>query len=166
MTTVWREIARSPQYVVSDAGEIRNQKTGRTLSPSKNQHGHLKVNLPTVEGKIKTRQLNHIVADAFLPEPHRADFISLIHLDGDKTNCSASNLVWRPRYFSIRYHMQFDTKIWEESTVRVSDIKTGRIYDTIQEAAMEHGLILSEILLAAHKRTFVWPSYQQFRLVD
>ena len=71
MTVVWRAVARSPQYEVSDQGQIRNIKTGRLLHPSKNQHGHLKVNLPTEGGKIKTRQVNHIVAEMFLPEPVR-----------------------------------------------------------------------------------------------
>lgn len=166
MTVVWREIARTPNYEVSDHGEIRNTKTGHVLHPSKNQQGHLKVNLPTEDGKTKTRQVNHIVAEAFLPEPHRDDFISLIHLDGDKSNCSASNMVWRPRYFAIRYHQQFNSKIWKENRTPIIDTKNGRVYETIQEAAMEHGLVLSEILMSAHNRTFVWPSYQQFRLLD
>jgi len=166
MTAEWRVIARSPNYEVSDAGEIRNVKYDRTLTPSKNQQGHLKVNLPVDGGKTKTRQVNHIVAEAFLDEPHRDDFISLIHLDGDKTNCAASNLQWRPRYFAIRYHLQFESRIWKESNTKIVDMKTGDIYDTIQEAAVKHGLVLSEILVAAHKRTFVWPTYQQFRLVE
>lgn len=166
MTVAWREIARSPQYEVSDQGEIRNRRTGRTLNPSKNKPGHLKVNLPTEEGKIKTRQVNHIVAEAFLPEPHRDDFISLIHLDGDKSNCKASNLQWRPRYFAIRYHLQFDTPLWKDSHIRVIDSKTGQIYDRAQDAAVENGLVLSEILLTAHACTFIWPTYQQFRFVD
>jgi hypothetical protein len=165
MTVVWREVPRSPNYEVSDQGEVRNKKYGRTLTPSKTQQGHLKVNLP-VEGKVKTRQVNHIVGEVFLPEPHRSDFISLIHLDGGKTNCAASNLAWRPRYFAIRYHLQFESQIWKESRIPIVDIKDGRIYETIQEASVEHGLILSEILVSAHKRTFVWPTYQQFRLYE
>jgi hypothetical protein len=166
MTIVWREIARSPRYEVNAQGEIRNTKYNRILTPSKNQEGHLKLNLPNEEGKIKTRQVNHIVAEAFIPEPHRDDFISLIHLDGDKTDCAAPNLQWRPRYFAIRYHLQFTTDIWRENHTRIVDTKNGRVYETIQEAAVEHGLVLSEILVAAHNRTFVWPTYQQFRLLD
>lgn len=166
MTVVWREIARSPQYEVSDRGEIRNAKSGRFLHPSQNQHGHLKVNLPSEGGKIKTRQVNHIVAEAFLPEPIREDFISLIHKDGVKTNCNTTNLLWRPRYFSIRYHMQFDTVIWKESHIKIMDVKSGVVYERAQEAAMEFGLVLAEILTSASALTFVWPTYQQFRLFD
>lgn len=165
MTEQWREIAAQPNYEVSDLGNVRNKKTGRILQPSLNQHGHAKVNLPTDEGKTKTRQVNHIVAEAFLPEPERKDFISVIHLDGDKTNCVATNLAWRPRYFAIRYHMQFDSPMWKESTQRVVDIKSGREY-RIQDAALEHGLVMNEILVAAQGLTFVWPTYQQFRLLD
>lgn len=166
MTVVWREVARFPNYEVSDAGEIRNAKYDRVLAPSKNQFGHLKVNLPVEGGKTKTRQVNHIVAEAFLREPHRDDFISLIHLDGDKTNCAAANLEWRPRYFAIRYHLQFQTDMWKELHAPIIDTKTQRVYETIQLAAVEHGLVLSEILVAAHNRTFVWPTYQQFQLLD
>lgn len=166
MTAEWRAIAKTPHYEVSDVGEIRNAKYDRILTPSKNQFGHLKVNLPTPEGKIRTRQVNHIVAEAFIPEPNRDDFISIIHLNGDKTNCAAVNMQWRPRYFAIRYHLQFQTDLWRDSHITIEDIKNGRIYNRIQDAAVEHGLVLSEILVAAHKRTFVWPTYQQFRIVE
>jgi hypothetical protein len=114
MTAEWRAIAKTPHYEVNDVGEIRNAKYDRILTPSKNQFGHLKVNLPTPEGKIRTRQVNHIVAEAFIPEPNRDDFISIIHLNGDKTNCAAVNMQWRPRYFAIRYHLQFQTDLWRE----------------------------------------------------
>ena len=74
-------------------------------------------------------------------------------------------MLWRPRYFSIRYHMQFESPLWKESHIPIVDIKSGRIYDTIQEAAVEQGLVLTEILIAITNRTFVWPTYQQFRLL-
>jgi len=161
----WLDVAGYPNYEVSNLGQLRSKKSGNLLHPSKNQHGHLKVNL-AYEGRVKTRQLNRLVAEAFLETPHRSDFISVIHIDGDKTNCAASNLAWRPRYFAIRYHLQFETALWKENHTKIIETKTGRIYNTIQEAVLEHGLIMSEILVAAHNRTFVWPTYQQFRIID
>lgn len=157
----WREIPAFPKYRVSSLGRVENTKTGRMLIPSKNQEGHLKVNLMR-DGEAHTRTVNHLVAKLFLPLPERRDFISVIHLDGDKSNCRASNLAWRPRYFAIKYHQQFGLRSYLEMRMPLVDKKTGRQYSSAQEAVVDHGLLLSDIVQSVHNRTFVWPTYQEF----
>lgn len=164
MDEEWRDLSMFPNYCVSDLGNVRTIKTGRILKRSKNQQGHLKVNL-TEAGHIHTRNVNHLVAKTFLDEPPREDFYSVIHRDGDKTNCAAANLMWRPRHYAIRYHQQFESYSFKNSTVGVIDIKTKRVYETIQEAAVEHGLLFIDIVISAHERTFAWPTYQEFRYI-
>lgn len=164
MDEEWRDLSIFPSYSVSDLGNIRSIKTGRNLKRSKNQQGHLKVNLAEA-GHVHTRNVNHLVAKTFLGEPPREHFDSIIHLDGDKTNCAATNLMWRPRYYSIKYHQQFDSYNFRNSTAGVIDIGTNRVYETIQEAAVEHGLLFFDILVSAHERTYVWPTYQEFRYI-
>ena len=164
MDEEWRDLSIFPSYSVSDLGNVRSLKTGRILKRSKNQQGHLKVKLAEAR-HIYTRSVNHLVAKTFLDEPVRDDFSSVIHRDGDKTNCAADNLMWRPRHYTIRYHQQFDSHDFRNSSVAIIDIKTNRIYQTIQEASVEHGLLFFDILVSAHERTYVWPTYQEFRYI-
>lgn len=164
MDEEWRDLSIFPSYSVSDLGNVRSIKTGRILKRSKNQQGHLKVTLAEA-GHIHTRSVNHLVAKTFLDEPLRDDFSSVIHRDGDKTNCAADNLMWRPRHYTVRYHQQFDSYDFRNSAVAIIDIKTNRIYQTIQEASVEHGLLFFDILVSAHERTYVWPTYQEFRYI-
>jgi hypothetical protein len=157
----WRDIPGFPKYQVSSLGRVLNKNSVRILQPSKNQEGHLKVNLMR-DGEACTRTVNHLVAKAFLPKPPRRDFISVIHLDGDKSNCRATNLAWRPRYFAIKYHQQFETRMFHESRIPITDVQTGVRYPTAQAAVVQHGLLLSDIVLSMHERTVVWPTYQEF----
>lgn len=162
MTEEWLEISAFPKYRISSYGRVENSGTGRILRPSKNQEGHLKVNL-SHEGEIHTRTVNHLVAKNYLPPPERRDFISVIHLDGVKSNCKAVNLLWRPRYFAIKYHQQFSSPHFRKSKMPIVDIKTGEEYPTVQEAVVRHGLLFNDVVMATHQRTYVWPTYQEFR---
>lgn len=162
MEEQWREIAAFPQYRVSNLGQVQNVRTERILHPSITPQGHLKLNL-LKDGVKHTRQINQLVGFHFLDKPPREDFISTIHLDGNKANCRADNLLWRPRFFAIRYHMQFETPMWKRLKVPVIEVKEQKTYETAQDAAMENGLVLTELLQSAYNKTFVWPTYQQFR---
>lgn len=165
MEEEWRVITEFPRYGVSNRGRVMTIKTGRILQPSLNQQGHLKVNLME-NGEMYTRSINKLVARAFLPPPPRQDFISVIHIDGDKQNCNANNIAWRPRHFAIRYHQQFESPLYHTSMTPVVDTKTGETYASAQQAALANGLIFSEILMAAYQRTFVWPTFQEFRILS
>lgn len=158
-------ISGFPKYRVSDQGRIESLRTERILVPSVNQQGHLKVNL-SKNGETYTRSVSHLVGRSYLKKPPRADFKSIIHLDGDKKNCRVSNLDWRPRHFALRYHAQFETAIFQESKMAIRDLKTGEVYPTIQEAVVRHGLLFSDIVISAHNRTYVWPTYQEFAPID
>ena len=162
MSEAWRDIAGFVNYQVSDSGSVRNIKRDRILQPSKTQMGHLKVNL-VQDGVTYTKGVNHLVAKTFLETPKRRDFISVIHLDGDKSNCHVHNLLWRPRYFAIQYHLQFETFHFKKKTKPVFEPDTGWTYPTAQEAATTNGLLLTELLTAIHNGTYVWPTYQVFK---
>lgn len=165
MQEKWRAITECPKYNVSNLGRIENGHTGRILRPTTNQQGLFKVNLAN-RGQFLTRSVSMLVARAFLPPPERSDFISTIHLNGDRADSRAVNLAWRPRYFAIRYHQQFNHPQWRTLKTPVIDTKAGVVYETVQEAALAHGLVFTEILVAAQNRTFVWPTYQEFRVMS
>lgn len=161
----WRPINGFPDYLVSPQGMILSHKTDHILSGSRTQQGHVKVNLYK-KGVLFTRNVNHLVARAYLDRPQRSDFTSVIHLDGDKTNLAALNLMWRPRYFAVKYHLQFEYDYYHRASVAIKDIKTGEVYSRIQKAVVQHGLLLQDILISMHNRTFVWPTYQEFTRIE
>lgn len=164
MQEEWKTIPGFEGYGISSHGRVENRATGRILVPSVNQQGHLKVNLLR-SGSAFTRSINGLVARAFLDDPPRRDFNSVIHLDGDKANCRATNLMWRPRYFSIMYHQQFSTPQFRRKATPMIEIRSGEKYDSIQQVIMQHGLLYSDVLISAHERTVVWPTYQEFRVL-
>lgn len=165
MQEQWRPVREFPHYLVSSLGQVQNSRTGQVLRRTLNQQGILRVNL-VMDGNVFTRSVNVMVAQAFLPKPPRADFITAIHLDGNKSNCRVDNLAWRPRAFAVKYHSQFRSRDFQTARIPVIDIKSNVVYQTAQEAAILHGLLFTDIIASAHNRTYVWPTYQEFRIMS
>lgn len=159
----WREIEEFPGYSVSNQGRVRNDDRGRVLTRLVNQHGVVHVGL--VKGRLQyKRGVALLVALAFLPEPYPMTFDTVIHLDGDKLNCRMDNLMWRPRWFAIRFHQQF-RRDGMSFTVPIEDTKTGERFKNSMQAVCRYGLLDKEILTAVAQQTYVWPTYQTFRVV-
>ena len=70
---IWKVIDDFPSYEVSDQGRVRNKKTGKFRSFSKN-HGYLQVDL--YPGG-KTFTIHRLVAEAFLGK-NPGSFVSII----------------------------------------------------------------------------------------
>ena len=162
MNEVWRIIPEFPNYSVSDLGRVRNDEMGYIMTQLRNQHGVVHVGLTRNLVQYR-RSVALIVASAFVPKLNE-HFDTPIHLDGDRFNSEVENLMWRPKWFAARYHQQF--KNGERGfKVPVLDTKTGERFKTSWEAALKYGLIDREILVATTNRTYVWPTYQVFRVI-
>lgn len=160
----WKEIRAFPGYSVSSHGRVRNDETDRLLALTVNQQGIVTVGL-TEHGIQYKRSVTLLVAKAFLSPPKEPSFDTPIQLDGDRMNNRADNLAWRPRWFAIRYHQQFhNTK--RGFTVPIEEVNTGERFENSWEAATKYGLIDREILISTLNRTYVWPTYQQFRVLE
>lgn len=83
----WKIVESHPNYEVSTMGEIRNIRTGRTLSPYDDGRGYLRVK---IDGRCE--RLHILVAVAFLPNPERKPIVN--HKHGRKHDCRASQLEW------------------------------------------------------------------------
>ena len=164
MDEEWREILSFPGYSVSDSGRVRNDDTDRLLSLSRNQQGIVNVGLVRSSVQHK-RSVIRIVADAFLPPYPIRTFDTPINLDGDRCNNSVFNLLWRPRWFAVKYYQQFhnDRRGFQ---VPVVETKTDEWFPTSWHAATKYGLLDREILIATLNRTYVWPTYQTFRVIN
>lgn len=162
---MWRDLEEFPGYCISDSGVVCNSDTGRTLALQRNQRGIINVGL-VFNGVQYKRSVALLVAQTFLDPPHPETFDTPIHLDGDYSNCRIENLMWRPRWFAILYHRQFRGRRAPALPGRIQERRTGVIFKNSWEAATQFGLIDREIKQTALARTYVWPTYQEFRIME
>jgi NUMOD4 motif len=160
----WRSIEHFQEYSVSDLGRVRTDKTGRILALSENQFGLLQVGLMR-DGEQRHRSVPLLVAKAFIPSPP-GPFDTPINLDGDRHNNQVANLVWRPRWFAIKYNQQFRYPYENPILAPVQDLKTGEISANSFECAKRYGLLERDLVLSILNRTYVWPTYQEFRVLE
>lgn len=164
MEEQWRPIEDFPGYSVSDHGRIRTDKTGRILRLNQNQFGLVQVGMVR-DGEQKHRSVPLLVAKAFLvamPGP----FDTPINLDGDRRNNHVDNLAWRPRWFAIRYNQQFRHPYENSIMAPVVDLKSGEISDNSFECAKRYGLLEKDLVFSILNRTYVWPTYQEFGILE
>ena len=134
---IWKPVEGFPQYLVSPEGHIRNTERDAPVKTRQNLQGIRMVNLMR-DTKQYTRSVALIVAQAYLRPPPSPAYNSVIYLDGDKGNCEARNLMYRPRWYAVKYHQMF-----REEPLKVSVIieETGEIFGTLREACVKYGLI-------------------------
>jgi hypothetical protein len=169
MKEQWIVLEEFPRYAVSDLGQVINTHTDILKIPTPNKQGIMMVNLSSMRQQ-HIRSVAVLIANAFLGDiPRPPHFDTPIHLDGDKRNCRADNLAWRPRWFARRYHQQFDpseraTRFGFRRPVRI--VETREEFPTSWEAAIKYGLLDFEILLAVQNQTFVFPINQRFEVIE
>lgn len=161
----WEEIREFPQFAVSNYGEILNLKTKRYRRVMSNAQGVAMITV-AASGRIWTRGLALLVAGAFLPNPEELIFRTPINLDGDRMNCRVDNLLWRPRWFSVKYHRQFFQSEFHHANPRLELLDTGEEFIGVKEPAIKYGLHYVDIFNSAWNETPVFPTRQTFRLLD
>jgi hypothetical protein len=161
---VWQPIPEFLGYEVSDQGRVMNASTGRFMALLRNQYGNVNVGLS--KGKMQyKRSVALLVCEAFNPKnPMHRSFDTPIHLNGDLSDNRAVNLMWRPRWFAMKYIKQFE-KGPSGFRTPIQDIASKEIFPTSWEAALTYGLLDNEILVATLNRTYVWPTYQTFHVL-
>jgi hypothetical protein len=161
----WREIVGFNGYSVSDAGHVRNDDTGRIMRTGTNQRGIVNVGLMH-RGVQYKKSVAVLVADAFVTTARSLEFNTPINLDGDRTNNRATNLLWRPRYFARKFFQQFgQTALWHINNP-LMDLKTEEVFKDSTEAVKRFGLLHKDIYLSIAAKTYVWPTYQIFQILD
>lgn len=154
-----------PGYKISSEGEVRNARTDNPLRLSPNQYGVVRVGLMSQEeGRQKTLSLPRLVANMFVPGKS-AQFNTPINLNGDRNDNSAKNLVWRPRWFAVKFFHQFEESqipLWE---TKFFDVETSEEYENSREAACKHGLLEEDVMKAIVNGTPCFPTWQRFARV-
>lgn len=158
----WAQIQEFPDYSVSTYGRVRNDHTGRIMALKQNQHGVVNVGLMK-NGVQYKRGVALLVAKAHLPR-RDGPFDTPINVDGDRSNNNIHNLMWRPRWFAVKYHAQF-----HESGLHIKsaiiDVNTHERFHNSRHAAVSYGLLEHEVVMSVHNKTWVFPTYQMFELL-
>lgn len=102
-TEVWKDILGfAEDYQVSDAGNVRNKRTGKCIKPYLNDNGYLIVGLYSRKrGKTVHFRVHRLVAESFIENPLKKRTVN--HKDGDKTNNYATNLEWATHKENLRH---------------------------------------------------------------
>ena len=143
----WIELEEFPSYSINQYGEIVNPKNEVFRRYSVAQNGMQKVTLYDTDGRLKTRSVAVLVAKTFC-EPLTPHCNTVIHLDGDFTNCRADNLTWRPRWYAVKFHRQFHYDVFHTGYAHLEDIEeigSGRQYRSIKEVCMVEGLYCVDV---------------------
>ena len=164
MDEEWKTIQNFEDYSISSSGRVRSEKSGRILALNQNQYGIVYVGLFR-SGIQYHRSVSLLVAKAFLPVKFEA-FDTPINLNGDRWDNSVENLVWRPRWFAVRYNHQFRSPYMDPILDPIRDVKTGEVSENSFEAAMRYGLLEADLVRSISLRTIVWPTYQEFGVVE
>lgn len=160
----WSELDEFPDYAVSDLGHVHNIKTGMPRKTSVNQQGIVKISM--YQGReLITRSVAVMVAEAFC-DGRNDLFNTPIHLDGDRENCRADNLMWRPRWFAVQYHRQFQSPEFHASNVHIVDVDSGREYYSVKECCMTLGLYYNDVYRSYVHGRQIPMTRHEFALVD
>lgn len=140
----WTPIEWCPWYMVHPSGNVVNTRLERLMTLRKAQTGLVMVGL-SVDGYQNQRSVARLVAEAYIPKPDPewfSDFDTIIHLNGDKSDCRAENLAWRPRWFAIKYNQERTNFPFDDyMTGPFECLQTGDIFDTIWDICTTYGVL-------------------------
>jgi len=114
-----------------------NRERGTLVQTRLNHQGIRMVSIVDESNKRKTRSVALFVARLYLRPPHNRFYNSVIHLNGDKSDCTALNLMWRPRWYAVNYHLMF---LEEPIDISVEIKETGEVFGMLREACVKYGL--------------------------
>lgn len=160
----WAPIEDFPGYEISTQGRVITTATDHIKVATQNQF-HVPSVLLAKAGQYYRRSVPLLVASTFIPKPAK-HFDTPINLNGDRMDNRVENLAWRPRWFAIRYHQQFSEDYIPAYSKPVQDAHTLQMYENTHHAAIENGLLDTEVWLAILNRTVTFPTNQKFQMVD
>lgn len=157
----FREIPEFKLYAVSNLGRVLHTRFNRIMVQSPTQYGDMTVGL-TKNNAQHRRSVKRLVAAAWV-DGQSLLCDSVINKDGDRTNNHYTNLGWRPRWFTWKYHQQFDQIPSWAYTGPIHDILNEQIYETILDVMMYNGELLEDIRRSISHGTRVFPTGNLYR---
>lgn len=159
----WIVINHFPNYSVSNHGRIKSEKTGRLLNISIGRGGTASVALMGTSQQYR-RGIARLVADRFMKPATEYAFETPIHLNGIVSDNHVYNMMWRPKWFAVKYHAQFRGEPFYIPDA-IADRDTGTVYDNPLHAAQANGLLINDVMYSLLEQGECWPTKQTFELV-
>jgi hypothetical protein len=161
----WLPIMEFENYAVSNLGRVCNLKRDSLMTITSNNQGIAKVGLQYPSGRLTSRSVAVLVAEAFLKREREA-FNSPINRDGDRMNCRADNLLWRPRWFAVKFHRQFLSDVFRGESRPFMEVDTRERFTDFITPCVSYGLYYIDVILSYVNNQQVFPTHQQFRLLE
>ena len=137
-----------PNYTISEDGKIRNSK-GKIIKGEISNTGYRRVSLSNNDVKHKKMSVHRLVAETYIPNPH--NYPEVNHKNENKLDNRVSNLEWCSTLDNLNH-----SRVIEKASVakfrKVKCVTTGKIYNSIKEAADELGLYHSNIVACCNGR--------------
>lgn len=144
------------EYSITSAGRVFTHKRNFFLKPGVDRNGYAYVRLYDKKGNVMQKNLGRLIGEFFLPV-HSESLNTILYKDHDRMNCHPDNLRWVTRSYAMRYHEQ--QNYYEEFNTHDLRVRRGIVGDlylpspagTVAEAAVEFGLLYTEIAISARE---------------
>lgn len=149
----WKQIKDFPNYYVSSYGRVKHKDRINARKITINKKGFPVILLSDSDSPTRyLRQVNKLVAQAFLPKPLYDDATAIWHKDGDLTNCHYKNLMWDRRDRVLEWNEMHRTGRPKYKTPPVKNNRTGEIYKDAYDCAINEGELESVILFKIERQ--------------
>tara|TARA_B100001094_G_scaffold329118_1_gene391144 strand:- start:161 stop:1510 length:1350 start_codon:yes stop_codon:yes gene_type:complete len=138
MYEIWKTIQYTPNYEVSNMGNIKNKKTNKLLTINyerlKKDNKRARPGL-SHNGKIKGYYLHRIVAEHFLDNPDNLPEVN--HINGDFYNNKVENLEWISKIDNMRHASEnkLITRYSRRVIIKNKDTGEEKSFDSVTECA-------------------------------
>ncbi len=131
-------------YSVTEDGRVINNKRNKEKKACIDKHGYLKVGL---NDQNKKYFVHRLVALTYIENPDNKETVN--HKDGNKLNNHVSNLEWMTNAENIKH--AHNNNLIKRTPIRC--IKTGKIWDSLSQAAKENKINPGHLYNMLHGKT-------------
>ena len=139
MEEIWKTITYAPNYEVSNLSNIRNIKKNKNIKVNyerlKETNTRARVNVTTVDNKLKGYYLHRIVAEHFIENTKNLPEVN--HKNGDFYDNRACNLEWISKVDNMRHAVDNNLIKFFTRKIRVFNkvTKQEQVFDSVTECA-------------------------------
>lgn len=165
---VWLTVEEFPEYLVSNLGAIRHKdrpEADRKIAPNHRGFPTLALFKPPHKNRY-VRQLNKLVANAFLAPPRYSDQTSVWHIDGDLLNCRADNLKWERRDRVLEWNEMNRGGAPRYTTPKVLHRESGMVFANALECGLYFGETESTVVAHIERYNAMYVDRAKYSYVD